>query len=56
MPEQPPVAAAKFSVSEWACLKCGAALEPEEVDQIKHGKTVECVYCGSTVTLDLFRR
>jgi DNA-directed RNA polymerase subunit RPC12/RpoP len=42
-------------VSEWACVKCGAELEPEEVDQIKRGKTVQCVYCGSAITSDLFR-
>ena len=56
MPGVPSPDAAAVNVSEWACMKCGAALEPEEVDQIRHGKTVECVYCGSAITLDLFRR
>ena len=46
---------APLAVEEWACVKCGASLEPEEVDGIKHGQSIECPYCGSTITLDLFR-
>jgi DNA-directed RNA polymerase subunit RPC12/RpoP len=41
-------------VEEWECVKCGAPLEPEEVDMIKRSQTIECDYCGSTLTMELF--
>ncbi len=44
-----------LDVSEWECAKCSAPLEPEEVNEIKGGQAVECEYCGSTITLDLFK-
>ncbi|MGD9381938.1 MAG: hypothetical protein PVI03_05785 [Candidatus Thorarchaeota archaeon] len=43
-----------FRVEEWECVKCGAPLEPEEVDKIKKSQTIECDYCGSSLTRDLF--
>ncbi|NWF94902.1 MAG: hypothetical protein HXY34_02045 [Candidatus Thorarchaeota archaeon] len=43
------------TVQEWDCVKCGASLEPEEVDMIKSGKTIKCEYCGSALTRELFR-
>jgi DNA-directed RNA polymerase subunit RPC12/RpoP len=44
-----------LDVSEWDCTKCSAPLEPEEVYEIRGGQAVECEYCGSTITLDLFK-
>lgn len=41
-------------VEEWDCIKCGAPLEPEEVDEIKNSQTIECDYCGSSLTRELF--
>lgn len=41
-------------VEEWECVKCGAPLEPEEVDEIKKSQTIECDYCGSSLTRELF--
>ncbi|RDE15573.1 MAG: hypothetical protein C4K49_06035 [Candidatus Thorarchaeota archaeon] len=55
IPEKRLHGGAPLEVEEWACVKCGASLEPEEVDVIKHGQSIECPYCGSTITLDLFR-
>jgi DNA-directed RNA polymerase subunit RPC12/RpoP len=44
-----------LKVDEWDCSNCGANLEPDEVNEIKEGTTVECVYCGNALTIDLFR-
>jgi DNA-directed RNA polymerase subunit RPC12/RpoP len=45
---------ADLDVSEWTCIRCNALLEPEEVAAIRDGKTVECEYCGSVLSRELF--
>ena len=44
-----------LDVSEWTCIRCNALLEPEEVAAIRDGKTVECEYCGSVLSRELFK-
>jgi len=51
----PPSKSESLDVSEWECVKCGASLEPEEVNEIKRGQSIDCEYCGSTITIDLFK-
>lgn len=51
----PPSKSDPLDVDEWECVKCGGPLEPEEVNDIKRGQSVSCEYCGSTVTIDLFK-
>ncbi len=48
-------ATADLDVSEWTCIRCNALLEPEEVAAIRDGKTIECEYCGSVLSRELFR-
>jgi len=43
-------------IESWTCMNCGAALEPDEVNQIKAGAPVRCRYCGHTMTIDLYRK
>jgi hypothetical protein len=44
-----------LNLDEWECVKCGASLEPDEVNDIKGGQSVGCEYCGTTITIDLFK-
>ncbi len=41
-------------VTRWVCVNCGALLEPEEVDLIKLGQTLQCEYCGHALSHDQF--
>ncbi len=43
-------------IESWTCINCGAALELDEVSQIKAGAPVRCRYCEHTMTIDLYRR
>ncbi len=43
-------------IESWTCMNCGAALEPDEVSQIKAGAPVRCRYCRHTMTIDLYRK
>ncbi len=52
---QDPHTAADLDVSEWTCIRCNALLEPEEVAAIRDGKTIECEYCGSVLSRELFK-
>lgn len=51
----PPVREEYLDVEDWDCFKCGAPLEPEEVNGIKNGQAISCEYCGATITKDLFK-
>ncbi len=50
----PPVSLT-LDVDEWVCVRCGAPLEPEEVDLLKRGKTIQCEYCGCVLSHELFK-
>jgi len=43
-------------IDSWVCLRCGARLNPDQVMQIEARGPVECRYCGTTLTLDLYSR
>jgi DNA-directed RNA polymerase subunit RPC12/RpoP len=43
-------------IDSWVCLKCGARLNPDQVMEIEVGASLECRYCKSTLTLDLYIR
>ena len=43
-----------LKVEEWECIGCGASLEPDEVNRIRAGEAIECEYCGSTISRELF--
>jgi DNA-directed RNA polymerase subunit RPC12/RpoP len=44
----------KMKVGEWECTNCGAALEPEEISEIRQGRVVKCEYCGRSVSREMF--
>ncbi len=44
----------KLMVGEWECVNCGAALEPDEISEIRNGKVVKCEYCGRSVSREMF--
>ena len=50
------VAEITHGMDSWVCMRCGSALDPEEVIKIKSGKPHQCRYCGRTMTIDLYRR
>jgi len=43
-------------IDSWVCLKCGARLNPDQTMEIEAGASLECRYCKSTLTLDLYVR
>ncbi|NHI84269.1 MAG: hypothetical protein EAX81_08215 [Candidatus Thorarchaeota archaeon] len=51
----PPAKGKSSDMKEWGCSKCGAPLEPEEVDHINNGQSISCEYCGTTLTDDIFK-
>jgi hypothetical protein len=44
-----------LDVDEWECMTCAAPLEPDEVNDIRYNRVVECEYCGSSCTADQYR-
>ncbi len=43
-----------LDVDEWECFTCAGPLEPDEVNDIRQNKVVECEYCGHVITRDQF--
>jgi DNA-directed RNA polymerase subunit RPC12/RpoP len=42
------------SIDSWICLRCGAPLEEEQVDEIHKRLPIRCRYCAHTLTLGLY--
>lgn len=45
-----------LKVGEWECVNCGAALEPNEITEIKNGQVIQCEYCGKAISREMFKR
>lgn len=45
-----------LKVGEWECVNCGAALEPNEITEIKSGQVIQCEYCGKAISREMFKR
>jgi len=43
-------------VDSWTCMNCGGALEIDEVNQVKSGRTIKCRYCEKVLTIDLYQK
>ncbi|TXT55258.1 MAG: hypothetical protein BAJATHORv1_40169 [Candidatus Thorarchaeota archaeon] len=43
-------------IDAWICMKCGARLNPDQVMELEAGGTLDCRYCSSILTLDLYMR
>jgi parallel beta-helix repeat protein len=43
-------------IQSWVCLNCGAALNPDEVNQLQSRVLVRCRYCYHTMSIDLYRK
>jgi DNA-directed RNA polymerase subunit RPC12/RpoP/transcription elongation factor Elf1 len=42
------------TMDSWVCLRCGAALEPEQVDELGKRLPIRCKYCTHTLTIALY--
>ncbi|MHA1246984.1 MAG: hypothetical protein ACTSPE_06630 [Candidatus Thorarchaeota archaeon] len=44
------------SIDSWVCLRCGAPLDPEQVEELLQRRPVRCQYCSHTLTIALYLR
>lgn len=42
------------TMDSWICLRCGAPLEPEQVEEIGRRLPIRCKYCTHTLTIGLY--
>jgi DNA-directed RNA polymerase subunit RPC12/RpoP len=42
------------TIDSWICLRCGAPLSPEEVDELGQRDPIRCRYCAHTLTIALY--
>ncbi len=42
------------TIDSWICLRCGAPLDPEQVEDLGLRKPIRCKYCSHTLTLGLY--
>jgi DNA-directed RNA polymerase subunit RPC12/RpoP len=42
------------TMDSWVCLRCGAPLEPEQVEEIGRRLPIRCKYCTHTLTIALY--
>ena len=42
------------TMDSWVCLRCGAPLEPEQVEEIGRRFPIRCKYCTHTLTIALY--
>jgi DNA-directed RNA polymerase subunit RPC12/RpoP/transcription elongation factor Elf1 len=42
------------TMDSWVCLRCGAPLEPEQVDELGKRLPIRCKYCTHTLTIALY--
>jgi DNA-directed RNA polymerase subunit RPC12/RpoP len=42
------------TMDSWICLRCGAPLEPDQVDELGKRAPIRCRYCAHTLTLGLY--
>lgn len=42
------------TMDSWVCLRCGAPLEPEQVDELGRRLPIRCKYCTHTLTIALY--
>ncbi|UCE09700.1 MAG: hypothetical protein JSW61_12110 [Candidatus Thorarchaeota archaeon] len=42
------------TIDSWICLRCGAPLAPEEVDELGQREPIRCRYCAHTLTIALY--
>ncbi|NHJ13536.1 MAG: hypothetical protein EAX95_07650 [Candidatus Thorarchaeota archaeon] len=43
-------------IDSWVCIKCGARLNPDQVMQIEAKGVLNCRYCATPLSLDLYTR
>ncbi len=44
------------SIDSWICLRCGAPLETEQVEELETRKPIRCKYCSHSLTIALYLR
>lgn len=44
------------SMDSWICLRCGAPLETEQVEELETRKPIRCKYCSHSLTIALYLR
>jgi DNA-directed RNA polymerase subunit RPC12/RpoP len=42
------------SIDSWICLRCGAPLEPEQVEVLHGRRPIRCRYCAHSLTITLY--
>jgi DNA-directed RNA polymerase subunit RPC12/RpoP len=42
------------SIDSWICLRCGAPLDPEQVEELHMRKPIRCRYCAHSLTITLY--
>jgi hypothetical protein len=42
-------------IDSWICLSCGSTLDPEQVTLISSGAAIQCSFCFSELTADLYK-
>ncbi len=43
-------------MDSWTCNECGVLLNPEQVMSLEARETLNCRYCGATLTIDLYAK
>ncbi len=42
------------TIDSWICLRCGAPLQPEQVEELGKRTPIRCKYCAHTLTIALY--
>ena len=42
------------TIDSWICLRCGAPLNPDQVEELGTRSPIRCHYCSHTLTLGLY--
>ncbi|MGY5881845.1 MAG: hypothetical protein RTV31_16465, partial [Candidatus Thorarchaeota archaeon] len=43
-------------MDSWVCNECGVLLNPEQIMKLESKETLNCRYCGTTLTIDLYAK